>query len=688
MKKREHTAAAILIAFTVGLIPVLALLLWPPAHRTDMAVMPGRAPESAAVNPVLPTRPSDDRIPVRPTGRIDEGWKPAVDGALASREAGRPGWLVYGIASTLAGEPVPGAMIDVSYDWPTGKAMLMVSCIAGGDGRYAIFAPLPASMRNCRFDQGFLERTRIAGDDDPPGTFPGMIIATAVAEGFDDVYSEIHTLPSPFMQPEPIRIDFGMERVHCPMGRVLRPGGRPAADALVFMTDMKSYWRWIEVTDEKGRYWVDIGEPGVYYFCAILDGCGGAAVGPVSLSPGPGSRIPDIRLNDSLSISGRVIYPDGRPANDIEVRAVHEDWREFDLGRIMEPGGKKVFPLNAGIFELGIPLGSATTDGAGRFRITGLMDGRYLIDTDIDTNASGFDFKVSEMTPPGSVPAGTAGLLLKGRFTRPRFKVVVYDENGMPAPAARIKVTQERRLSFFASWWEEWVFGGESDWHYVLEGMFAVSAEYNDASAYKAFRLAEKDCEKIVTLRLRETSSATGLIRVRAADSGGNPVNGLQACLLHAGTDVPVRDIRIDGGCADSPFMYQAKAPAGRFDLALRISDWGMDQVHPVTVLPDEVAFLSVRLELGGRIKLKMTDEINGRRTGRARIRIFRQGEPECLLQKEVSGHIFLEKTYREVLAPGIYRIEVIAEGYGAAESRFTIAPGRDTKVEIRLQPE
>lgn len=74
----------------------------------------------------------------------------------------------------------------------------------------------------------------------------------------------------------------------------------------------------------------------------------------------------EVRLDRGAAISGTILYDDGSPASDIEVKLLHKD-----------ATGKWV-PLNgdADIFRDG-------TDDRGYFRLAGLLGGEYLVEADL-----------------------------------------------------------------------------------------------------------------------------------------------------------------------------------------------------------------------------------------------------------------------------------------------------------------
>jgi protocatechuate 3,4-dioxygenase beta subunit len=177
----------------------------------------------------------------------------------------------------------------------------------------------------------------------------GAYLAVADAEGYAAAQRLVDTAVD-------ARLDFALEPAALLGGRVVRRGsGTSVAGAAVVLGDDLSWWmgRHESTTGADGRFELRNLEPGSYALSAHKDDLAASAPRPVELAAADRRTDVVLELDAGAAISGRVLGEGGAPVGGARLR--------------LTPASARVGQVRA------------TSGADGRYRIEGLLPGRYLL---------------------------------------------------------------------------------------------------------------------------------------------------------------------------------------------------------------------------------------------------------------------------------------------------------------------
>ena len=308
------------------------------------------------------------------------------------------------------------------------------------------------------------------------------------------------------------------------VGDVLDEQGRPRVEVEVRATGGMPWFGGAGArstqTDEGGRFELVALAPGDVQIEAVDEGWVTAQSETFELADGERAEGVHLTMSQGLAIAGRVLGEDGQPAADtvvtVETSQSRGGWGGW--------GGTR---------RRGV--GADTTDSDGRFRVTGLDEGKFTVRAEREVGREGGE--VRSRAAQDAVPAGSKGLLLT--LAGPLlFEGRVIDDRGEPVTAFEIVVEAirdggPRERSKFKNESGEFVFArvGPGEWE------VSARAEGHAESAPQTIHLPAQD--EVVELTLERhalvsgqvldpngTPAAGATLRADDGTSGGNPWAG------------------------------------------------------------------------------------------------------------------------------------------------------------------
>ncbi|MHC4945696.1 MAG: carboxypeptidase-like regulatory domain-containing protein [Planctomycetota bacterium] len=331
-------------------------------------------------------------------------------------------WNVWGKVTDSEGKPVEGARVLLWFEFVRGKTYP---------------APPPAET-----DGSGIYKSDIPVPDDvfrlPPMDFiPFTIKGIARAGGYEPVEEKLHKFPHPAMITAPLRLDFTLEPGIFLRGRVVLPNGRAVDGAMVTLWDPDRTLREQALTAFDGSYTIAVKQGGPHLLGAMKVGTGVARSISIVLDKKENWKAPDLVLSEFGIIEGRAVDPYGRPVGDHVLIASPEALAEepfietmkliFDTQRIA---------LSRKGEEKGLPCARLMTDLDGRFRFSGLEEGRYFI------------LSSEFVKPPDEIDPSNRNIFMTGELNARvvlkvhRLHVVLKDKSGRLIPEAELSCCQ------------------------------------------------------------------------------------------------------------------------------------------------------------------------------------------------------------------------------------------------------
>ncbi len=457
------------------------------------------------------------------------------------------------------------------------------------------------------------------------------------------------------------------------MGRVLDSSGQPVEDAGVWLSpDATDTDEW---TDADGFYAIAVKDPSATSVCASHESKGTGAILSLDLSVNRAVTAPDIMLGGPGVLSGIVVYPNGRPAAGMQIRAKSADTTKEEWMR-----GRRFDPRKDPNAALGLTRGSVKTGVDGRFRFEGLRVGRYTLPTE------------------GSGRVHETGVDVRIVTTHRRIRVHIRDENGDPihgfgATAKGTSKTSRTRVA------------GDVLGHDAVMDITAkpgetwvISSSGKDTEPAEVKVVIREDkYEYDVELVLR-LAGARGRIRLRLIDPDGKDLKQLRASLytLLAGDPVLYEERLPDG--------ITPPVPVGRFKLVVHpgVDMFALYMRHEeeVTVRADSETAVTIAVQRAGRVRFHIVDEAVAANAKLRRFRAFAQPRDGSkrfslhgpLWRNDKGGYtlggrwpINKPTLASRLLEPGNYDIEIEVEGRKRAPISIVVSPGEIVDLRVPI---
>lgn len=431
------------IAFTgclvlIGCVIVIAVLFRGDAADTGM---PRTDDITPAADPDIMTfeEPEPDREPVvvdEPPPAESGPEEPEPPGVIRSQE---PGWWIWGLVRQPDYAPVADAWVAIELETSSMdrySKWRLETVRSDAQGRYAI-----------RFDNPF----RSPGLA-PEGKMPFKLYGRTFAPGYiQPYYHDDEVLIDASQEHFAHRSDFLLIEGCFVHGIVQTPGGAPAVDAEVMLcvpdTGQK---RATAFTDGNGEYFMIIDcrssrnpvEPGRYALVAALMGIGVSQPISIDIEAGKSVEAPLLALQACGTIEGTIERPDGTPVEGVEICAFPQSWSEESengLGSYSTgfPGHKRA-GFDLATIGTGHTFGLASSGADGRFRVSGLRPGAYVLEV-----SWSFQSRESEDIDPDDIhikcETGDTGVRIV--ICNYELRVLLLDEQGRRIPRAKLHCT-------------------------------------------------------------------------------------------------------------------------------------------------------------------------------------------------------------------------------------------------------
>lgn len=352
-------------------------------------------------------------------------------------------------------------------------------------------------------------------------------------------------------------------------------------------------------SDGEGRFTLSHVMPGDLIVRAEAEG---HLEGRVELALGEGETRADLRLEVSLgnAIAGRVLWPDGTPAVDVEVEA------EFDAANL---GGMGAFSAMRG------PRGEDDSDENGAFRVTGLGKGPFTVKVEAKRDGATFQARRDGIAPQtlDLELALAETLAVSGR---------VVDDTGAPVRAFSVRAI-EKTGGMFAGLGGAQASGKFDDeaGEFRLEGLsertWLVSALGQGYGKGEAVEVTlPGGAQGGLTLRLPRAAAVRGVV----LSPEGRPVAGAEVSLkleLANLADMGREGARPSATSAeDGTFLLEGLTP-GALSLVASAQGYAESAAVPIETAPAEMlADVTLALRMGGRILGEIYDKQGERLAG------------------------------------------------------------------------
>lgn len=595
------------------------------------------------------------------------------------------GWRVEGEVKGPDGAPIEGAFVflELSSRWYSSGAARGPFLTDEG-GRYSaelVFVDHPPSVAQGGWrDAVILGRVRAAGH-------------RRAGQSADD-------LPDPGERTGVVRIDFALEVQAAVCGRVVSPHLTPVALVDVNLRRAGGGWRWEGgehwlKTDPDGGFSIPIEEAGSFHLAAARCGFGTAMSGPIELELGKDAEVGDLVLVGPGQIEGVVVYPDGQPVQEIEVQAYFDPAIEEVRTPSLVGGLQSDFLRESG----GLRFCRARTDRMGRFRLSGLDPGEYVLILGRHSSLS-LAGERDPAAPPQRLHA-TGERDVRLVLDEYRLQVTLRDRQGLLVPQGVVQWRCEDFLRGGAT-----TRYGRTDWYPIepglvsLRGVGSPGTEPREQVARKIY-VEEGQYETRVELAFGPPPPEPGTLRLSARNPEGEPVGGVFACFEDR-TDPIIRHYERE---RSETGEYVFAVPPGEWELT--VYDWLEGggrayvpaELDRVVVVSGEESELRITLRSGGYLGLVL--HLPSAETELSGLAIIAHpldgGEPlelRSFRTREGNEWAFIDRIEPEVayrresmLARGSYRLEVRADGLGAADVAFAIETGETSDVEVWLTP-
>lgn len=572
-------------------------------------------------------------------------------------------WRVVGTVRETTREPIVGSEVWIAIS--RGDLVDVLPPVRSSeDGSFTLAAPVL---------DGWSEMVRSAASLTARGSAPGHRPGTSGAT----------SLPADSVSHE-IRVDLVLERGASLSGRVMTGSGAPVRWAQVELCAMDKRGQGFATTDERGDFAFPIWAPGVVRVLASREGIGSAASYTVPVDPGHDVSIPDLVLRGEGWIEGKVVHPDGSPAPflPIDARPLRDTSRDPRGGCAPPPDGLTATQVHSG--------------PDGRFRLAGLLPGRYFVFPFDEEPAEG-DFGKTEHE------TGERDVVVVSH--KHRLLLRVHDAHGRPVPGAEYEVkgaTDDDSSSFSGA---GSLTGEEACEAMALEAGMKVVAFASTStlrSANAEVRISEEAFDTELILVLRSNRDA-GRVRLMVLGPDRMPLPTFLAeitkRLSGAGVVTSFEFGSADGGL--SPLL-----DPGRYDVVVWPERSGTgprtELFAPwrgvVDVVRGKEIAVTAAARPAGRLRLTFRAPSSAPLDPMIRIELRKPGDTDGLAlfasgfrgsQPAAPGSLPTDVPleYEDAIEPGRFTLHVEAEGVRPFEALIEIEPGKTREQEVSLEP-
>ncbi len=481
--------------------------------------------------------------------------------------------------------------------------------------------------------------------------------------------------------PCDLRGDLVLVPGHDVFGRVVDAAGQGVAGVKVILEDGSRFPQQPKVrTDAEGRYRFGIEKEGEFALLAEQEGFGTASAPGMWVSREADTECPDMVIRRAAEIAGTVADARGRPLEGVPVYA----WVQGTPPRselrawVGAPPGRQ--------------RGWASTDGAGRFRITGLFPGPAQV-----LAIAGYE----EGPRMASTATGTENVRLVVREHVLRVDVV--DTLGAPLEGASWSVTEVAASPAPAQTGVVYRDGARAGYALVPEGArVRIAASHPGCAASRVETTCEGAGPSQVTIRLAK-AGAPGRLRLVPTGPGSERARYVRVEVSAPDTGT------IEEGSRDLPLDETLELKAGRHQLQLLPVDG--DRGSEVSGFSP--ASVEVDVPSGGDITLPVQATLGGRLQVTF---VWPPGTVEALLMGARFRSLDGSATPREVmwihksaggfeyhgpafplsphhpmttavgLTPGRWIVELEVSGFATASVSATLTAGETTSVSAVLE--
>lgn len=463
------------------------------------------------------------------------------------------------------GPKIARAIVEV-FSWQDNRELPVGRGQTDDAGRFAIELPSldvmhPASLAR----MSLYLRVRAAGHRTfyPVGFMQGDLLGPPRDVGADTV----------------IALDPG----HDVVGRVVDEEGRPIVGAEVTMTSEGPSRLDRVRTDASGEFRYPVESDRAAYFLAEFEGMGTGGMAPRPMTPDAEMVLPDLVLRRGAEVAGVVVDRTGRPIAGVPVHATSLSRTDGDeIERIEAPAGTM--------------HGSAMTDAAGRFRITGLFPGDVKLDA-VEGSQGG---RASEGS---AVRTGREDVRIV--LAEHVVRVAVVDSAGAPVLGARWRVDVRGAVPPRSR--HGMVDLGEDALGFVLvpeDARVVASASLQWWTPAKAEAICAGPGTTDVVLRMAPAGAEKGRVRIELTGDAASRVTEIEV-ELH---DLDYSEIRHRGPPGEvfevPPGRYRVEVLPKR-ETTIEATDF-IRLATDLTVRPGEETRVRLRARLGGGVRLAL----------------------------------------------------------------------------------
>lgn len=499
-------------------------------------------------------------------------------------------------------------------------------------------------------------------------------------------------------------------------GIVLTMDGEPVPRARVSLREPGEQGEpWVS-TDDEGCYSLPVKEPGVRMLSAVKIGKGIAPSILVEPDPAREMEAPPLIIKEFGTVRGRVVNPLGRPLREVLVELL--PIRYIDVEGIKVAFASNVFErlFTEETERNGIAYGMTTTDECGRFRISGLREGKYfcysrsLMWPYFWTDEEPFE-RVTCETGDDHVEIVWEAYVIEFTLKEGRGKLITDAEL-----LYEFEIPVKEGLFLDGIRQED--FRKHRGHTYQLDGTFmgfvqpgpvhVKAATENGLYAEEELHIPEGQYLTESTLVLKKRQEPPGRIALRITGPEGEQVPSTEDLYitLHGSlwklSSFEFTESDLEKNAAGELLMH---LPADTY--LIRVTPKGPDRYYfdqstsRVAVASGQTTPLHITLPKGGRMKLTMKlsrahgpprglklilerdDPERGFETEGGFRRLLEKGKKNSIDLKELEAGV--EYEYDTLLKPGRCRLRIAENGIHPYFINFTITPGQVTPVEVTL---
>jgi len=522
--------------------PPAALAGHPPSRLTGA---PGAGPAASNATPPPPTPPSSTTTTAPSVGRFR---------AVGTVQSGEDG------------PKIAGALVEV-FSWQDARELPVGRGQTDGAGRFVIELPTLDVM--------------------PPAALARMTLHLSIRAAGHRSWSSAGVMQDDLLGPPR---DVGGDVVlaldpgHDVVGRVVDEEGRPVVGAQVTMLSEGPSDLNRARTDASGEFRYPVETDRAVYFLAELEGLGTGGLPPRPMTPDAEMVLPDLVLRRGAAVAGVVVDRIGRPVAGVPVHATSLSGTDgYEVERIKAPAGTM--------------HGSAMTDAAGRFRVTGLFPGDVKLEVVEDSQ----DGRAAE-APAVRTGREDVRLVLAGHVVR----VAVVDSAGAPVLGARWRVVVTGEVPPRSR--HGMVDLGEDVLGFELvpeDARVVVSASLQWWTPAKAEAICAGPGTTDIVLRLAPAGAEKGRVRIELTGELASRVTEIEV-ELH---DLDYSEITHRGAPGDvfevPPGHYRVEVLPKKRETTIEETDF-VRLATELTVLPGEETRMRLRPRLGGGVRFAL----------------------------------------------------------------------------------